>query len=667
MLIPVTKIENSETDAESGFRFNGYDGQPVHLKDYGVPHPAVYNLSTMKVRNNRPVLYEHSTPVGHTTKISKETSALDGEGMFSIDNNESKMIQNSRKKGFPWEMSMGLDINNAEVVFLQPGETTVVNGHSFKGPMYVLNNTELVEMTITKKGRAKATALLSEDEANIIRNSEGQQVDPNNPVKDKLENSNPATPPVTPPVTPPETPVVPPVTPTTVPNSAPQENNVMALVLKTTTLMNKFPDHKELIQESLENGMKFETVEKMLNKLENSRFPGMPDKKVSNGPSEHLLAARFDLAMGVQAERLAKTKAYKDEILNQAENLPTMTLREMLCEIANSNGGRFSGHSDIEAACKYLKGLHNSGAYSTVNMPNFFLSTAQRMKEQIWEIEKPFAVQYLKEVAKKDFRPTDSLRASGGQVWDEVKGKNKLNQTEFGTENYYRSTLTTFGQLLIIDRPTIINDDMDVISDMMTLMVEGAVMRPDMLLMDFVWGSRRTADFSVSGTNYFTGSNANLTRTNLSTIYNKVRKQSIAKGDKNWRQAINSRWLLVTGIDQEETAWELVRQERIVNDTTANTKTGSKNYWYERLTPVTWNQIGNTSMVANASETDWMIIPENPKYAPHSISYLGRMKKPTIEEVDLPAEMLGWGIRGYFDVDVNEREPEAIAICRPSL
>jgi len=648
MLIPVTKIENSADD--SGFKFDGYDGKPVHLKDYGIRHPAVYNLETMKVRNNRPVLYEHSTPVGHTTSIVKETSSLKGEGIFSIDNADSQMIQNSRKKGFPWEMSMGLDINNADVVFLQPGETSVVNGQTFKGPMYVLNNTELVEMTITKKGRAKATQLLSAEESTILRNSEPTtQTEP----ESSTEPTEPTEP--TDPVTTTET------EPTTVTNSSPQ-GNIMAVVFKTSALLNKYPQHQDFIQTSLENGMKIEIVEKMLDKLKNSN-PGMPDQKKESG-TDHLLSARFDLAMGIQADRL--TKVYDDKVLNKADNMPTLSLREVICDIANANGGKFSGHSDIEEACRFLKGLNNSG-YSTVNMPNFFLSTANRMKEQIWEMENPFAVRYLKEVAQKDFRPTEKLRASGGQAWDEVKGKDKLNQTEFGKEDFYRSTLTTWGQLLVLDRPTIINDDLGVIEDMMTLMVEGAVMRPDMLLMEYVWGSKRSSAFSQAGINYFTGGGAALTRGNLSTIYNKVRTLEIQKGDKNWKQTINSRWLLVVGIDQEETAWELIKQERIVNDTTANTKTGSKNYWFDRLTPVTWNQIGNQSMVANAAANDWMLIPESSRYSPYSISYLGRQKRPVIEEVSLPIEMLGWGLRGYFDCDVNEREPQALAICRPSL
>jgi hypothetical protein len=72
-------------------------------------------------------------------------------------------------------------------------------------------------------------------------------------------------------------------------------------------------------------------------------------------------------------------------------------------------------------------------------------------------------------------------------------------------------------------------------------------------------------------------------------------------------------------------------------------------------------------MVANAAANDWMLIPESSRYSPYSISYLGRQKRPVIEEVSLPIEMLGWGLRGYFDCDVNEREPQALAICRPSL
>ena len=344
------------------------------------------------------------------------------------------------------------------------------------------------------------------------------------------------------------------------------------------------------------------------------------------------------------------------------------SFKELLVNIANANGGNFNGHSDIESCARYLKKLNNTG-YSTIDLPNFFVKAGNRIRDEYWEIEAPFATKMLPAVSKKDFRTEKSIRPMGGNVWEKVDAKGKIAHFQYTDEMNYETRLGTIAQLLVWTRQMAINDDLGVIKDLLTMMVEGSTMYPDMQLLDLIF-TNPGAGFRVNSQNYFTGSGAALTRANLSTIHNTIKKINIPKQHGNWVNLDSSGWYLVVGPDLEETAWELVGQPIIMpsgGPTASTARTGTKNYFYGKFEPVTWAQLGNTDAYATASGTDWMLLPKNPRYNPYTISYLGNQRKPVIEAVDLPSEFLGAGTRGYFDIHVQERHNVAFALCRPSI
>ena len=118
---------------------------------------------------------------------------------------------------------------------------------------------------------------------------------------------------------------------------------------------------------------------------------------------------------------------------------------------------------------------------------------------------------------------------------------------------------------------------------------------------------------------------------------------------------------------RSETAWEILKQDYIVGDTTANTKTGSKNYWFNKFQMAMFAQMGNTSALGNVNfvaSTSWVLWPKEVRFSPYEVTYLRGKKRPTIETVELPSDMLGFGTRGYWDVEVNERENTAIVRCK---
>jgi len=148
-----------------------------------------------------------------------------------------------------------------------------------------------------------------------------------------------------------------------------------------------------------------------------------------------------------------------------------------------------------------------------------------------------------------------------------------------------------------------------------------------------------------------------LTAENLETVYNAIKRRDVKKGDKIVKARQNTKYALVITSDLEKQAWEIINQERFVQGPT-NEFVGERNYWRDKFEIKMFDQLDNTTYHADAKEKAWGLVPLNVKYAPYGITYLNGMSRPTTETVDLPADELGFGVRGYWDVNMDYRPVE---------
>lgn len=649
-------VHNAESTSKAGVKelsFVGYSGAPVDLSDYGLDVPMIYNIDGISFKQSVPILHEHWTPIGHTTTVTKNADSLQGKGLTSYPSDARDTVVSALENGFPFEGSMGLRIvNEKDITYLKEGEKRTVNNRSVSGPMYVAEKSVLKEMTVTLSGRDSDTQfeLLNKEAITMLKNS----------VPRSIKNSD---------QTPAPTPVPAPA-PTPVPAPAPVQNSSRKEMFGMMKLLNSYPEHTDLIEREFESGKPLTDIENSikLTMWENG-LPRVPSPSPTQKSStQDQLLAHFALAVGVKPETIAKKIDKK--IVDNAESAPRWGWVESLVNIANAQEGsrRFSGFSDIDILCSSLKSINRqtllNAAFSNIDMPNLLKKTGDMMLEERWTINEPFATRYLKEESNKDFRRTERYRASGGQIWDSLTDDGKIEMTTFGRETRYMSELDTVAQLVAWSRRDIINDDMGVISDMLAAMVEGAMIVPDIKLGRKMLVQAAAANsFWVNTDNSLTSTA--LTRANLSTVYRNVRQYNENRG-RNFVNIINDRWTLIHSITAEEAVFELLKQDRIVNDTTANTKTGDKNYWFNKFDAVIFPQMSNASLLNNGvastfvSEGTWVLWPSSKQFSPYTITYLRGQKRPTVEPVELPENMLGLGIRGYWDVEVNEREREAI-------
>jgi hypothetical protein len=273
--------------------------------------------------------------------------------------------------------------------------------------------------------------------------------------------------------------------------------------------------------------------------------------------------------------------------------------------------------------------------------------------EEAWMLDAPYAPTICKPESNKDFRPTGHIKPKGGTMWNGLNQEGKIEHGSFGKEDRYETRLSTVAQILTFKREDIINDDIGWIEETLNLMIEGAMMVPDYQLVNLIYNAL-SAGVIVDGTSKFALA---LTLANLETVYNKVKTRQVVKGDKSVKNRTDTKWKLVVTTGLEKAAWEIIKQEVFIQGPD-NTLTGRDNYWKNKFEISEFTQLDNTTYHSGAKVGAWGLVPVNVKYSPFAITYLNGQRRPTTETVDLPADELGFGVRGYWDVNLDYRPVE---------
>ena len=638
--------------------FQGYSGDAVDLSDYGFDYPVVYDIAGIQLQQKTPIYYNHYDAIGHTTSLRKvdNGTALRGKGVASLPGPNTTKVVEGAKNGFPWQASMGLKVSNFKTdIRLHEKGAIKVNNRDFAGPIYVVNKSVLREMTVTPFGRDSNTSFefLNKEKRMEIKNANTPPTDVIPPVT-KVENTPPVDPPKEDPVPPKKIDNAPPVVPPVHSGGTKLDPNTK----RAMSLLNKYPGKWDLIEKGIENGWDDESIDNSIKLSDmNNNLPTPPSPGYKKGDViENQMLVNMALSFGAKPEYLAKK--FDQKLVDNADSRPQMGIQELLINAANMSGGNFQGYSDPEAICKFLK---NTG-YSTFDLPDFFQRVGTVLKDERWEINAPFATTVCKEGSNRDFRTTERLRMTGGDMWNQVADDGKLELYSAGDQKKYQTTLDTYGTIFTMTRKEVANDDMGALGDMMDMMVEGAMMIPDYQLgLRMINQAPAASTFWVDDSNSF--DNTALTTANLSTAFNDIRQYTENKARVNWNVMLNERWSLIVSPNLEEAAWNIIKQDKIVSDTP--TPTYEKNYWFGRFDLKVFGQMANTSAFPSGSKfvgnTTWILWPSSLRFSPYEITYYRGQKKPVIEAVDMPATLLGFGTRGYWDVKINERERTAVS------
>jgi hypothetical protein len=628
----------------------GYGGNAVDLTDYGVDAPVVYLINGITPAKDKiPYLLDHYKPLGHVTNIKMNKDSVTAEAVHSYPSQESRDVAGGIENGVPYEASMGLQIDVESVVYHAEGMVEA-NGKVFNAPLYTVGKAKMFELSATLFGRDGETSItkLSKDTLMKIKNAAPVTTPVTPPV---VENSN------TPAPTPAPAPVVPPVVENKEPAPAPvvpvvHNGGIPDLVANAMDWMIAYPDHKELVRNAVKQGWDEDRLKREIeieNKL--NGLPSLPGAFRADTKVENSFLARMALSCGIKPEFIERKvgKQAADHALSQSP----MGLKESLMLCANANGGTFTGHSDVHNLSKFVKKMVLNSSFSTIDFPNLMHQVSKWKMEEAWLMDAPFAPEICKAESNNSFRPTGHIKPKGGQMWNGLNQEGKIDHASFGKEDKYETRLSTVAQIVTFKREDIINDDIGWISELLDLMIEGALMVPDYQLVNLMYNAL-DAGVVTNGVSQHTLA---FSAANLETVYDAIKRREIVKGDKAVKARNNTQYMLIHSANLEKAVWEVINQERFVQGP-AGDFVGERNYWKDKFTPKMFDQLDNVTYHPQAKDGAWALVPMNTKYAPFAITYLNGMSRPTTETVDLPADELGFGVRGYWDVNLDYRPVE---------
>ncbi len=141
---------DEETSAKT-FSMLAYSGGLMRVPVF--PQPVVVEISGIQItEKSRPILRDHkiSHIVGHTTSIEKTGGGLRVSGVISAANAHASEVIESSKNGFPWQSSIGAI--PLKVKKIRSGETVQANGQTFQGPLVLVVESKLREVSFVGLG-----------------------------------------------------------------------------------------------------------------------------------------------------------------------------------------------------------------------------------------------------------------------------------------------------------------------------------------------------------------------------------------------------------------------------------------------------------------------------------------------------------------------------------
>ena len=151
------EVPKAEEGKKRTFKGVAYSGGRVDGHWYWGRTGVVFDLDDIEIDSPTALLEEHfgSNRIGVVKKVDTN-GKIDVEGHFLTNERAREIVQDSDDE-FPFQMSMFIDPGSVEEV--NTGQTVVVNGQSFTGPIAVFRNNRIREFTICSTGADRNTSI----------------------------------------------------------------------------------------------------------------------------------------------------------------------------------------------------------------------------------------------------------------------------------------------------------------------------------------------------------------------------------------------------------------------------------------------------------------------------------------------------------------------------
>ena len=611
-------LEASGEPALPQFTLIAYTGGQVQTRE--IPLPIVVDLSGINIPSQKiPVRMEHQSTqgIGHTVKIAVAGNELIAEGVISRDTAWARDVLHSAKNGFPWQISMGGPIQEAE--HIPAGQKIIVNGRTFEGELYIVRQMTLKEVSFVDLGADPNTTAVVECRyvENVISESTEPKITP------KVEAS------------------------AVDPEKMMQEFQMkMLLDQRRIAAIEKIGGGKypELEAKAIEDGWAVERFHIEYQKRSMPDASAVPAiRHVQNGLTQSSLEA-IALATGGCSLAYLQTQ-YDEKTLGHIDKFRGIGIQEF-CELA----------CEGKHLPKYRRDSRGwlEAAFSTVTLPGILSNIANKvLLEGFLQMDDTWK-QVVKIASVNNFQSHTRYRMNGAFKFEKVGKDGELKHGEISEEQFTQQ-IGTHGIMFALTRQMIIDDDLGAFTDIPRAIGIGAADA----ISDAVWTCLLANGAQKDGHKFFSAEHKNLindVKVTLSVDGLTAAELTFSQQERSPGRVLGipAKILLVPAA--LKVAAETLMKSLTLNETTEKDKPKPiVNPHAGKFEVVSTPYLSSPAFPGN-STTSWYLFADPLRMAALEVAFLGGQDRPTVERADADFNILGVQFRGYIDFGVKEQD-----------
>jgi hypothetical protein len=622
----------------------------------GWRYPMVVDLAGLSIPSqSRPIRFGHdaNSGVGHSDTIRIEGGRLVAAGIVSRDTAAAREVVVSAKNGFPWQASIGSSVEQFE--FVKDGQTVLVNGREFAGPINVVRKATLGEISFVDLGAdgntsaSVAAKAIQEkelmDENKTEKTEQSAAGDAGQAGKDASQANGQATAGTDAPAPAIQAAAVTAAAPASAVTADPVADmraGAAAEAKRIAAVQKVCGDkHPDICAKAIEDGWDVNRTELEVMRAERPKAPRV------QSPDHTITSSVLEAACFLTGKLEGAEKSFDEKTLDAADSQfrGGIRLHELLLHAAWANGYTGRSTRDMRGILRaaFGGGRDIQAGFSTVDIGGILSNVANKfLLEGFFSVERTWRnICAVRNVS--DFKTVTSYRLIGKDQYEVVGPGGELKHGTLGNESYTNKA-DTYGLMLSVDRRDIINDDLGAITTVPRKFGRGSGLK----INDVFWTTflNNGAFFTAGNKNLITGATTGLGIDSLSAAEQAFMDQVDSDGKPI---GIMPAVLLVpTAISAMAT---MLYKSLEIRDTTASTKYPVANPHQNKFRAEVSRYLSNSSYTGNSAKA-WYLLADPGDLPVIEVAFLNGQESPTIETAEADFNVLGIQMRGYHDFGV---------------
>ncbi|NBC11538.1 MAG: hypothetical protein GVY24_07390 [Planctomycetes bacterium] len=623
-----------------------YTGGPMTLA--GWRYPVVVDLAGLSVGDHsRPIFLGHQQDVddvvGQTDRIEIVEGQLVASGDVLGDSPRVQRVVALADKGFRWQASIGAQARKVD--FLKAGQSAVVNGRAFDGPLNIARQSVLGEISFVPLGADTQTSALIANQPQPHSDKELPMeftqwlndggFDPDTLSDEQratLQASFDAQSSTTTVVDPPgdgegdgDDPV------SNLRASAAGELRRQSRILEICGSA-----HQAIAAQAIEEAWDETKTELEVLRASRPSSP-TPGGTTDKAPDHSVLIATACRAAGMTEQRAVEQ--FGAQVIEASDRFRGIGFQEF-CEIAS---GRCLPRYRQDAT-GWLQ-----AAFSTMSLPGILSNVAHKMLLDGFNYVEDAWRQVCKIGSVNDFKEHTRYRLTDDMKFQPVGKGGELKHGKLGEESFTQKA-DTFGIMFSLERKDIINDDLGAFAAIPQALGMGSAEAIAEAVFELLL-SNPGSFFSVGNKNYLTGVDTALSIDSLTAAELTFLEQTKPNGRP---LSVAPRTLFVPPA-LKVLAQQLMNTTAINETTTANKPKVASNPHAGKFSVVTSAYLSNAA-ISGGSNKAWYLFADPNRVPAIEVAFLNGKQTPTVERADADFSTLGVQFRGYIDFGVKEQD-----------